>query len=95
MNSLLEGDKAKCASIVAHLLEQKIDIKVLYKDLFQRSLYQIGKQWENNKSCVGSVINRSSGYRKMGWCECLAPGISSSIKDSGEQSSFLCNGMTE
>lgn len=54
MNSLLEGDKAKCASIVAHLLEQKIDIKVLYKDLFQRSLYQIGKQWENNKICVAT-----------------------------------------
>jgi methanogenic corrinoid protein MtbC1 len=54
MLSLLEGDKAKCASIVAHLLEQKIDIKVLYKDLFQRSLYQIGKQWETNKICVAT-----------------------------------------
>jgi methanogenic corrinoid protein MtbC1 len=54
MSSLLEGNKAKCASIVAYLLEQNIDIKVLYKDLFQKSLYQIGKQWENNKICVAT-----------------------------------------
>jgi methanogenic corrinoid protein MtbC1 len=52
MTSLVDGDKAKCASIVAHLLKQKTDLKILYKDLFQRSLYQVGKLWENNKICV-------------------------------------------
>ena len=54
ISSLLEGDKAKCASIVANFLEQKIDLKELYIDLFQRSLYQVGKEWEKNKICVAT-----------------------------------------
>jgi methanogenic corrinoid protein MtbC1 len=54
VSSLLEGDKAKCASIVAYLLGQKIDLKELYIDLFQRALYQVGKQWEKNKICVAT-----------------------------------------
>lgn len=54
LSCLLEGDKKKCLAIVTHLLEQDIDLKVLYKDLFQRSLYQVGKMWENNKICVAT-----------------------------------------
>ncbi len=53
-SSLLDGDKKKCMAVVAHLLEQNIDPKVLYKDLFQRSLYQVGKMWENNRICVAT-----------------------------------------
>jgi MerR family transcriptional regulator, light-induced transcriptional regulator len=52
MASLIDGDKSKCASIVASLLEQKIDLKILYHDLFQRSLYQVGKLWEHNDICI-------------------------------------------
>ncbi len=51
---LLDGDKKKCMAIVTHLMEQGIDLKILYKDLFQRSLYQIGKMWENNRICVAT-----------------------------------------
>ncbi|MCX6152018.1 MAG: cobalamin-dependent protein [Ignavibacteriales bacterium] len=54
MSSLIEGDKAKCAAIVVHLLEHKVDPINLYKGLFQRSLYQIGKLWESDKICVAT-----------------------------------------
>lgn len=53
-SSLLEGDKKKCMAVVAHLLEQDIDLKDLYKNLFQKSLYLVGKMWENNKICVAT-----------------------------------------
>ena len=42
-NSLLLGDKEKCVSIVEKLIFEKVDIKDIYVDLFQRSLYHIGK----------------------------------------------------
>jgi methanogenic corrinoid protein MtbC1 len=54
LSYLLDGDKKKCMAIVTHLMEERTDIKVLYKDLFQRSLYQVGKMWENNRICVAT-----------------------------------------
>jgi methanogenic corrinoid protein MtbC1 len=50
--SILEGDRASCAMMVATLLEEKIPLKILYVDLFQRSLYEVGTLWERNKVSV-------------------------------------------
>ncbi len=49
---LLDGRRDKCADIVQNLLNQSIDIKILYTDLFQRSLYQVGELWELNRISV-------------------------------------------
>jgi MerR family transcriptional regulator, light-induced transcriptional regulator len=46
---LLSGNKAGCARMVQGLIEAKVSVKVLYLDLFQRSMYQIGKLWEENQ----------------------------------------------
>lgn len=51
-NSLIDGDKAACAQIVTGLIDEGIEIKDLYLNLFQRSMYQIGEMWEHNKSSV-------------------------------------------
>lgn len=51
-NSLLRGDKTKCMQLVEDLLSQKIDIKDIYVDLFQRSMYQIGKMWEQGRISI-------------------------------------------
>jgi methanogenic corrinoid protein MtbC1 len=49
---LLSGDRASCINIVNKLLADNIDIKVLYKDLFHKAMYEIGDLWENNKITV-------------------------------------------
>ena len=54
LSCLLEGDKEKCSAIIAHLLEQKTDIKELYTRVFKKSLYHVGKLWEMNKICVAT-----------------------------------------
>lgn len=52
LQSLIAGDRQTCTGIVQNLLDQKIAIKTLYLDLFQRSLYEIGTLWEANKISV-------------------------------------------
>ncbi len=49
---LLKGDRITCARIVQALVDQDIDIKTLYADLFQKSLYAVGELWEYNKISV-------------------------------------------
>jgi len=51
---LLSGKKAECVTIVQGLIDQKIFVKDLYLELFQRSMYQVGKLWEENKVSVAT-----------------------------------------
>ena len=48
---LLQGDKKACTRIVQRLIDDGIELKTLYLDLFQRSLYEIGELWETNQIC--------------------------------------------
>ena len=50
--SLLAGDKEACLNIVTTLLEEKIEIRKLYADLFQKSMYRVGELWEKNEISV-------------------------------------------
>lgn len=52
INSLLDGDKKLCTQIVFNLIEQKVSIKEIYMELFQRSMYRIGQMWEREKCSV-------------------------------------------
>ena len=52
LNSLLGGERAACTGIVRDLVDQKIDLKYLYTDLFQKSLYTVGELWEANRITV-------------------------------------------
>jgi len=63
-NGLIQGDKEKCVGIVEKLLLEKVDIKDIYVDLFQRSLYHIGKMWEQGQLSIadehiGTQITKS------------------------------------
>lgn len=51
---LLSGGRAECAGIVRRLLADEIGIRVLYTELFQPALYQVGELWENNKISVAN-----------------------------------------
>jgi MerR family transcriptional regulator, light-induced transcriptional regulator len=63
-NGLLQGDKDKCAQIVEDLIAQKVEIKDIYVDLFQRSMYHVGKMWEQGQLSIadehiGTEITKS------------------------------------
>lgn len=49
---LLQGHRSGCGRIVNQLLDQDVEIKALYTDLFQKSLYTVGELWEFNKISV-------------------------------------------
>lgn len=51
-NALVDGDKEKCASIVQSLLADGINLKDVYVELFQKSLYRIGKLWDHNQMSI-------------------------------------------
>ena len=54
LTALLAGKRSRCHDIVQKLLDEKIDLKELYTDLFQRSMYAVGKLWENNRITVAN-----------------------------------------
>ena len=51
-NSLTRGEKINCARMVNTLVNENVDIKEIYTELFQRSLYRIGKMWEQNQLSI-------------------------------------------
>jgi methanogenic corrinoid protein MtbC1 len=52
LDALLHGKRVDCGRRVQQLLDQNIDIKNLYTDLFQKSLYEVGRLWEFNRISV-------------------------------------------
>ncbi|MBN2714905.1 MAG: cobalamin-dependent protein [Deltaproteobacteria bacterium] len=50
--ALIRGDSSRCLAIVKELIDAQIDIRDLYTQLFQSSLYQVGRLWEQNKISV-------------------------------------------
>jgi methanogenic corrinoid protein MtbC1 len=53
-HNLTAGRRMKCLDQVSTLLDQGIDLKMLYLDLFQKSLYEIGHLWETGKISVAT-----------------------------------------
>jgi len=49
---LLAGDRQGCRQLVSALLDQRMPIKQLYLELFQRALYQVGEMWAQGKVSV-------------------------------------------
>jgi MerR family transcriptional regulator, light-induced transcriptional regulator len=52
--SLLQGDRPKCGEIFAAWLEASAELRSLYQDLVQRSLYDVGELWERGRISVGT-----------------------------------------
>lgn len=51
-NNLIEGNKENCSIIVKTLLDEGIDITDIYIELFQKSLYRIGKLWDHSELTI-------------------------------------------
>jgi len=54
LSALLAGKRLDCQKIVQELLDTNIEIKELYSQLFQQSMYRIGELWENNQISVAN-----------------------------------------
>lgn len=51
-NALADGNKYRCQQIVDQLVSDSTDIKDIYVELFQKSLYRVGKLWEEGKITI-------------------------------------------
>jgi methanogenic corrinoid protein MtbC1 len=51
-NNLIEGNKDRCSEIVKDLLDEGVDLKEIYVELFQKALYRIGKLWDKNEITI-------------------------------------------
>ena len=54
LDNLLSGRRAECAEFVEQLLSDGWEMRELYLELFQQSLYDIGLQWERNRISVAA-----------------------------------------
>lgn len=54
LDHLLAGNKKQCSRIINELLGRGIDIKDLYTNLFQRSMYEVGYLWESNQISIAT-----------------------------------------
>lgn len=54
LDNLLYGRKAECASLVEALVGRGWGVHDIYVKLFQRSLYDVGMLWEQNRISVAS-----------------------------------------
>lgn len=52
VSNLINGNKRHCLSIVEILIDKGMPIADIYTHLFQRSLYKVGRLWEENKISV-------------------------------------------
>lgn len=52
VQSLLQGNKSECLDISQTLLEKDVEIRELYIQLFQKSMYEVGELWERNEISV-------------------------------------------
>jgi methanogenic corrinoid protein MtbC1 len=54
LSHLLEGNRVGCRRTVEQLLAGNVEIRDLYLNLFQRSLYRVGKLWEADSISVAT-----------------------------------------
>jgi len=52
LTSLIAGDRAASASCVDRVLSQQVPTRDIYINLFQHSLYEIGRRWEQGEVSV-------------------------------------------
>lgn len=54
LKSLMDGDRQQCKLVVEDLLDSDMEVKDLYTQLFQTSLYKVGELWERNVISVAT-----------------------------------------
>lgn len=52
LEALLSGNRNACFRIVSKLISAGTPVRILYTDLFQQSMYEVGNLWEQNRISV-------------------------------------------
>ena len=53
-NHLVSGNYEECSEFVMTILDEDVEIKQLYDEIFKKSLYNIGELWETGKITVAT-----------------------------------------
>ena len=53
-DALLSGDRQRCREEFEGWLANGLDLRALYQDLIQRSLYEVGARWERSQVSVAT-----------------------------------------
>lgn len=51
-DALLKGNRRTCSQTVERLIAQKVDVRDIYLNLFQKTMYKVGRLWELNRISV-------------------------------------------
>ncbi len=54
LQALLAGRRAECSAVVRELLDDGIDLRTLYTDLFTRTMYRVGELWATHRITVAN-----------------------------------------
>lgn len=54
LERLIQGDRRYCQRVVEQLLDQSVSVRVIYEQLFRKSLYRIGELWERHELSVAT-----------------------------------------
>lgn len=54
LDALLEGDQCRCRELFEDWLASGVELSIVYQDLVQRSLYDVGSLWEMGKVSVAT-----------------------------------------
>ncbi len=54
MTALLAGDRPECVRMVNALIRQDTSVKDMYVNLFQKSMYEVGRLWEISRISVAT-----------------------------------------
>ncbi|MGK7390783.1 MAG: cobalamin-dependent protein [Candidatus Cyclobacteriaceae bacterium M2_1C_046] len=52
LNLLLDGKRKKAADLIEELVEEERSIREIYEHIFQKTQYEVGALWQNNKISV-------------------------------------------
>ncbi|MCE1188506.1 MAG: cobalamin-dependent protein [Ignavibacteria bacterium] len=86
LNALLISDKHRCAAIIHEQLENGINIREIYINIFQRAMHRIGKMWEQGKI---SIIEEHVATEIVSWLiDSISPG--EPITAAGQSAVITC-----
>lgn len=54
LNSLLSGNRIRCEQMLKSVIGEGVSLGEIYENLIQRSMYDVGTLWENNKISVAT-----------------------------------------
>ncbi|MBS4058387.1 MAG: cobalamin-dependent protein [Bacteroidetes bacterium] len=54
LDALLSGNQMKCSQLTDEFLQHEPDVKLLYEEIYKKSLYAVGELWEYNKISVAT-----------------------------------------